>query len=603
MKYLQGRNIIKIIETKLNNYSIRKKLNLIYVWCVLFPLIVTDTAILLSVLQAESQSRRESMARTASAVEYSLDKTVQEAVTVSKNIYFNKYINSFLNTEFSSPLDYYNQYLALLEDSLFDSSLGMSSMSLTMYADNNTIVNGGKFQRLETIEEQNWYQEMVTSGKNMLFTYYYDDSKTSSMYPLRKASFVRRLNRYIRDPHQKWLKIDLDYTAINHGLQMAGYDTDVYVCCKGDILFSNGGYVNSAMQFVQIEDVVNTDSCYRDEMEMYGSTLTIYVLPPQFHFFPFLWNNLLIILLLVFINIFMPLLFMRMINRSFTERLSRLSDTFGKGRDDHLEEVSDMQGSDEIGILMRNYNKMAAKTNDLIQTVYKSRLKQQESNIAKQKAELLALHSQINPHFLFNVLENIRMRSVLKHEDETAEMIEQLALMERQYVEWGTDEVTLEEEAGFVSAYLKLQKYRFGDRLSYQIEIEDACKGLQVPKLSLVTFTENACVHGVEDKASKCWVFVRVYERQGDVVMEIEDTGNGMNGQYLAYLQERMEMASIEMLKTKGRVGIVNACLRLKLYTENLVRFQIESEKEVGTMVTITAPRKSFKEKEAISVV
>ncbi|MFQ7551189.1 MAG: sensor histidine kinase [Blautia marasmi] len=68
--------------------------------------------------------------------------------------------------------------------------------------------------------------------------------------------------------------------------------------------------------------------------------------------------------------------------------------------------------------LMRNYNIMAKETNHLIETVYKSRLKQQEMNIARQKVELLALHGQINPHFLFNILENIRMRSVLKHENE-----------------------------------------------------------------------------------------------------------------------------------------------------------------------------------------
>ena len=117
--------------------------------------------------------------------------------------------------------------------------------------------------------------------------------------------------------------------------------------------------------------------------------------------------------------------------------------------------------------------------NHLIETVYESRLKQQESeiarqdaDIARQKAELLALHSQINPHFLFNVLENIRMRSILKHEDETAEMIEQLSLIERQYVEWGTDIVSLGAEIGFVESYLKLQKYRFGDRLRYSIEME-----------------------------------------------------------------------------------------------------------------------------------
>ena len=129
---------------------------------------------------------------------------------------------------------------------------------------------------------------------------------------------------------------------------------------------------------------------------------------------------------------------MQALRRTFTERLEILNRTINYRGQGNLEEIRDIQGTDEIAVLMRNYNNMVQENNDLIETVYKSRLKQQEINIARQKAELLALHGQINPHFLFNVLENIRMRSVLKKEYETAEMIEQLSIMERQYVEWGT---------------------------------------------------------------------------------------------------------------------------------------------------------------------
>lgn len=134
--------------------------------------------------------------------------------------------------------------------------------------------------------------------------------------------------------------------------------------------------------------------------------------------------------------------------------------------------------------------------------------------VAPQNAELLALHSQINPHFLFNALESIRMHSILKNENETADMVEKLAVMQRQYVEWGEDSVTIEQEVEFVKAYLALQKYRFGERLSYQIEIDEECRKRKVPK----TYAGNirighACVHGIESKASPGWIFVRVYEQ------------------------------------------------------------------------------------------
>lgn len=146
------------------------------------------------------------------------------------------------------------------------------------------------------------------------------------------------------------------------------------------------------------------------------------------------------------------------LRRTFTDRLEILNKTLSYRNQGKLEEIQGIQGTDEIAFLMRNYNSMVQENNHLIETVYKSRLKQQEINIARQKAELLALHGQINPHFLFNVLENIRMRSVLKQEYETAEMIEQLSIMERQYVEWGTDLLTIQEEKSVCGIVFKIAK-------------------------------------------------------------------------------------------------------------------------------------------------
>ena len=167
---------------------------------------------------------------------------------------------------------------------------------------------------------------------------------------------------------------------------------------------------------------------------------------------------------------------------------------------------------------------MVKRTNELIQTVYKNKIKEQEILVGRKNAELLALQSQINPHFLFNALESIRMRSLLKEESETADMVEKLAIMQRQYVDWGNDSVEIEQELEFVKAYLSLQKYRFGDRLNYNLEIDPECAQLRIPKLTIVTFVENACVHGIESKASPGWIFVRVYKREEQLCRCVEET-------------------------------------------------------------------------------
>ena len=182
------------------------------------------------------------------------------------------------------------------------------------------------------------------------------------------------------------------------------------------------------------------------------------------------------------------------------------------------------------------------------------------------------------------------MHSIIKKEYETADMVEKLAVMERQNVEWSEDCIEIRKEIEFVNAYLGLQKYRFGDRLSYQIEMDETCGNLRIPRLTIVTFVENACVHGIESKTTPGWIFLRVYQERDELCIEVEDTGCGMEEDAMEELHKKMTDANIELLKKKGRVGIVNACLRLKMITNDHVTFGLESEKGVGTMVQIRIP-------------
>ena len=253
----------------------------------------------------------------------------------------------------------------------------------------------------------------------------------------------------------------------------------------------------------------------------------------------------------------------------------------------HNDGLRILWGKDEIGALMQNYNRMVDRTNELIQTVYKDRLKKQEMDIARQHAELLALHSQINPHFLFNALESIRMHSIIKQEYETADMVSKLAVMTRQNVDWGEELVEIRREMEFVEAYLGLQKYRFGDRLSYQLDVAEDCRELRLPKLTVVTFVENACVHGIESKTTPGWIFVRISRDEEELCIEVEDTGDGMDEQTVKILNEKLQNPSIEQLKDKSRVGMLNASLRIKMLTSGNYRISIESEQGVGTMIQL----------------
>jgi len=583
MKYKKEKS--NFLIEKLNNLSLGRKLMIMQIVCVLLPLLITDSAIGVLIISSDRRATLQEMNNIADSVKYTISDSVENAAGLMQNIYGNRYVNEFMKSEFTSPLDYYNQYVDFIKDSLYTVSVSSSHYNAVIYGDNEGIVNGGYFKRLEMAAQTKWYQELEESQRDIIVFSDYANTGFSSQ---RVISLVRRMDYYHKGHEKSALKLDLDYSGISRTISNAKYSATLYICEGDRILFSNDGRGGLQVPFERMSEENVQNAGVHKTMNVYGSTWDIYIMTPKPDSIGIIMKNLPLIICLLCINVILPFILMQLINQSFTQRIKELDNVFGKVDGDELKQLPEIKGQDEISVLMTSYNRMAQRMNELIQTVYKNRLKSQEIDIARQKAELLALHSQINPHFLFNALESIRMHSVIKKEFETADMVQKLALMERQNVEWGNDMVRIREEIKFIEAYLELQKYRFGNRLSYEINVDEGCNDYWLPKLSLVTFVENACVHGMESKTSASWVFVRIYMKEKELIMEVEDTGSGMPEDKCKKLVEEMINVKIEMLKENRHVGILNAALRLKMATDGRVRFEMDSEIGAGTMVTIS---------------
>lgn len=580
MKQLKGK-----LEEYLDNCSIRRKLLILYIFCVLLPIVITDSVIVYIVFHTEEVSRQHEMENAASAVEYNFINRVDNMARIAENTYTNRYIDDFMEKEYESQLEYLSDYQILLKNTVLERR--QDSTLVTMYVDNETIINGGKFHKISTIRDSEWYRHMKENDQDQMLYIFYDKSRIVSHNNERKIVYVKRLDFFNSDK-EKLIKLEMDYNKTVRDFVEMKYDMPIFICHDNKITLSNRGQSTLIMDFKMFPEDKKVD--YSKNIDIYGTDLSVNVLKAELVVFKEIINNLPTILFLILINVVLPIILMKQINRSFTIRLWELSEIFESVEDENLLKLETVKGTDEIGSLMHNYNKMAERTNDLVQIVYRDKLREQEINIARQKAELLALHSQINPHFLFNALESIRMHCVLKGEDKTAKMVEKLALLHRQYVEWGDDWAQILEEIELVRAYLDVQRYRFGERLSYVLEVEEECESMKIPKLTLVTFVENACIHGVESKNTPSWIFVRIYKEEATLCLEIEDTGVGMEEEQLERLQKEMVNANIDLLKNNSSVGIINACLRLKIVTNNEVLFKIEGEKGIGTIVQIRIP-------------
>ena len=576
------------LEKYMDNIPIRRKFMQLYIVCVLVPLIITDSVVLYIVGGLERAREYHKMANIANSVSYNINRMVDNAGEIAKSIYTNKNANTFLEKEYDSSSEYYGAYRDFFQNTILENVLGMNQIIFTMYTDNNTVIRGGKIDNMTSLKKTKAYEIWLERGENEGLFFTYERRGYANSYK-RKIVLLQNLD-FFQSEHEQMLKIEFDYNSMMRMLRKMKFDNQVFVCEGDNILLSNGSFGGVGKDFEQM--TVKQKQGYKKSVTIHGADLDIYVLKSDssigsavMHFLPEL-------ALLVLINVILPMGMVILLNRSFTKRISGLSKVFQSVNSEHLVMMVHENGKDEIGSMIRNYNRMVKRTNELIQTVYKNKLKEQEILVGRKNAELLALQSQINPHFLFNALESIRMRSILKKEEETADMVEKLAIMQRQYVDWGNDSVRIEQELEFVKAYLSLQKYRFGERLNYNLEVEDECMGLQIPKLTVVTFVENACVHGIESKASPGWIFVRIYQKKEELWIEIEDTGSGMEETQIHKIEEDMQNVDIEMLKNKKSVGMLNACLRLKMCSENTAQFSLEGEEGAGTWVTIRIPVK-----------
>lgn len=479
--------------------------------------------------------------RTAENVEYVFRNSIDYAAKMATGVSMSRELDEFLEETYENVGEYVERYQQVVTTASLFRMYGLNDFKLDVYADNDSLTNGGGIYKLDTVRDKRWYKEFMESGQDVMLMFYFDDDMDTPLNEQhRTLLYIRRFKYYKGGKYDKLCKIELNYSRLAENISSSVYGVEGFLCQNGYKAVDISGGNNLLDEY----DAIDYDKiAFLKAFNFSGNEFEIVVPKSDKMNVSGFVENWVYVIILIVINLLFPLIAVQ-----------------------------------------------------FVQAMQAGKLREQEMDIARQNAELLALHSQINPHFLFNALESIRMHSILRGETETAEMVENLAVIERKNADWNVDEITIDNEMDFTEAYLNLQRYRFGERLSYEIDVEEGCESIKIPKLTIVTFVENACVHGIEGKSSPGWIFVRVYTEKENLVIEVEDTGEGIDDDNLEILRDKMINASIDKLKEKGRIGIVNACLRLKIFTDNKVEFQIESEKNIGTTIQIFIPLTCIKE-------
>ena len=155
MNWLLGK-----LEEKLNNFSVMRKLTLLYVCCVLVPLVLTDGVILTVIMQGEKTQQQHEMENIASALQSDLTYTFEEAAKMANSLYINRSVNEFLEKEYASGVDYFEDSIDVMEKTFYEIASGSQNTGVVMCSDNETIVNGNHFYRISSVKEEKWYKKL-----------------------------------------------------------------------------------------------------------------------------------------------------------------------------------------------------------------------------------------------------------------------------------------------------------------------------------------------------------------------------------------------------------------------------------------------------------
>ena len=243
--------------------------------------------------------------------------------------------------------------------------------------------------------------------------------------------------------------------------------------------------------------------------------------------------------------------------RRITIPIQRLTRLMRAAEREEYQLITGITTKDEIAMLCNGFNSLVERTSHLIETNYKNELLLRE-------AELKAIRMYINPHFLYNTMEYI---SIMSHSPEKAkhipQMIQHLSGIFRFSITSGNAFVELDTEMDFVRKYLEIHRYRYGDRLSYAIDLPDMYRKIAIPKLLLQPLVENAVVHGIDRLPEGGTIAIAVKEEQYELVIEIANSAQ--NGDAAGRPPVHSAMRGAKGLGS----GLENANARLRLHYGN----------------------------------
>ena len=241
-------------------------------------------------------------------------------------------------------------------------------------------------------------------------------------------------------------------------------------------------------------------------------------------------------------------------------------------------------GGDELDTLSKSFNGMLDRMQQLVDENI-------QRGLAVKQAELDALQSQINSHFLYNALESIRMLSEVHGDTEVAETVFSLGSLMRYHMKWKTKTVTLSEELDCIDRYIFFMSASNGTEIRLESTLPREVLYTEIPKLSIQPLVENAIVHGMPMDSRRIVITLKCRQEDGLLVLSVTDNGTGIAPERLHEIQCALNGSGTGNIRSgKNGIGVVNVHQRIQLMYGEACGLRFISCEGLGTSVEVRIP-------------
>lgn len=351
----------------------------------------------------------------------------------------------------------------------------------------------------------------------------------------------------------------------------------LYVTNEDNVVIysSDNQFLGSNFPYVTIDHESNNPEMMIDQVKLSGSDLTIHVITfmeDVEKLMDDLRRNVDVVLI---ISIVLTLLLNILVSSSFGKRVKDLKQTIEEIEIGNLDVVINTRSSDEIGQISQAFNTMSIRLKRYIEIAY-------EAELEHKKAEIATLQSKINPHFLYNTIECIRMKALTNQDQEVSEMLMMLGDIFRQSIADSEAIVSVDEALEFIDTYLNLHKVIYNDRLEIKYKFDDSAMSFGILRLLIQPVVENAMIHGIYPKKGGV-IYIAVKTVSDKLQVEVIDNGAGINETRLLSLADNTEQED-------HHIGLFNVRQRIELMYGREYGLRIDSKENRYTKVILELP-------------